>query len=72
MRSALAVALAVSSSLVPVAALAQVASDDTIADTAAAPSGGLDDIVVTARRRSENLQDVPLAVTAFSSEALEQ
>ncbi|MEE4201587.1 TonB-dependent receptor [Erythrobacter sp.] len=28
------------------------------------------DIVVTARRREETLQDVPLAVTAFSSEAL--
>ena len=28
------------------------------------------DIVVTARRREESLQDVPLAVTAFSSEAL--
>jgi iron complex outermembrane receptor protein len=31
-----------------------------------------DEIVVTARRREENLQDVPIAVTAFSGEALEQ
>ncbi len=35
----------------------------------------LDEIIVTAQRRSENLQQVPLAVTAFSQEfiyALEQ
>jgi len=29
------------------------------------------EIVVTARRRAENLQDVPIAVTAYSGEALE-
>ena len=29
------------------------------------------DIVVTARRREENLRDVPIAVTAYSGEALE-
>ena len=34
----------------------------------------LDDnvIVVTARRREENLQDVPIAITAYSGEALQQ
>ena len=31
-----------------------------------------EDIVVTARRRSENLLDVPIAVTAYSGEALER
>lgn len=31
-----------------------------------------DEIVVTARRREENLQDVPVSVTAFSAAALEQ
>jgi len=30
------------------------------------------DIVVTARRREENLQDVPLSITAFSEEALQR
>ena len=30
----------------------------------------LDDIVVTAQRRAENLQDVPVAVTALSAETL--
>lgn len=32
--------------------------------------GGLGEIVVTAQRRSENLRDVPIAVTALSGEAL--
>jgi len=35
-------------------------------------TGGLDDIVVTARKRAENLQDTPIAITAFSGEALEE
>lgn len=33
---------------------------------------GLEDIVVTARRVSESLQDTPIAVTAFSSEAIDR
>ena len=37
-----------------------------------ASSGGLGDIIVTARRVAENLQDVPVAVTAYSGEALQQ
>jgi iron complex outermembrane receptor protein len=32
---------------------------------------GLEEITVTARRREENLQDTPVAVTAFTGEALE-
>lgn len=35
-------------------------------------SGGLADIVVTAQKRSENVQDVPVAITAFSGEAITQ
>src|SRR5690606_25530629 len=38
---------------------------------AAADSGGLAEVVVTAQRREENLQDVPVAVTAIGQEALE-
>lgn len=34
-------------------------------------AGTLDDIVVTARRRDERLQDVPVAVTALTSETLD-
>ena len=36
----------------------------------AANSGVMEDIVVTAQRREENLQDVPIAVSAFSSNEL--
>ena len=42
-------------------------------NTAAAQIGGtLDEITVTARRTSERLQDVPLAITALTAEDLEQ
>lgn len=33
-------------------------------------SGALEEIIVTARKRSESLQDTPVAVTAFTAEAL--
>lgn len=36
------------------------------ADTAPAASSGLEEVVVSARRREESLQDVPLAVTALT------
>jgi len=44
------------------AAFAQQSSDEV----------GLEDIVVTARRTSENLQSVPVAITAFSGSDLQQ
>ena len=31
---------------------------------------GLEEVLVTAQKRSESLQDVPLAVTAFSGETM--
>ncbi len=40
------------------------------ADTTA--TGGFDEILVTAQRQAQSLQDVPIAVTALSSEALER
>jgi iron complex outermembrane recepter protein len=44
-----------------------------IVETQDAAAGGSDpEIVVTARRRSEVLQDVPIAVTAYSGEQLER
>jgi iron complex outermembrane recepter protein len=38
---------------------------------AAATSDSLEEIVVTAEKRSENLQNVPIAITAFTAEALQ-
>ncbi|HXA37274.1 MAG TPA: TonB-dependent receptor [Steroidobacteraceae bacterium] len=55
------------------AALLQVPAARAATDTASATAGdGLAEIVVTARRRAENLQDVPVAVTAISAAVLEQ
>ena len=58
-------------------AIAQDAAESTVgpdaeatAETELASQG--EDIVVTARRRAENLLDVPIAVTAYSGEALER
>ncbi len=39
---------------------------------AAEPGATIEEVVVTARRRAENLQDVPIAVSAFSAVALER
>ncbi len=46
----------------------------TIAPVAgqAQDSGALEEIVVTAQRREQNLQEVPISVTAFSGDALEK
>ena len=40
------------------------------APTSAEDNGGLEEIVVTAQKREENLQNVPVSVTALSAEAL--
>jgi iron complex outermembrane receptor protein len=42
------------------------------AQTAAAPDTGLEEIVVTARRREERVQSVPLSITAFSQADIEK
>jgi iron complex outermembrane recepter protein len=55
------------SSLATMTALAQVA-----ATPAPATQGQLEEVVVTAERRSENLQKTPLTVTAVSGQTLEQ
>ncbi|AXB76068.1 TonB-dependent receptor [Novosphingobium sp. P6W] len=49
-------------------AIAQVAQDDTAQQSA--QTGGLGDIIVTARKRQETAQDVPVAVTAISAEQI--
>jgi len=40
------------------------------AQTSTQDSGAIEEIVVTAQKRSENLQDVPVSVTALTSDAL--
>lgn len=40
-------------------------------DFAAQDSGGLQEIVVTAQRRSESAQDVPIAISAVTGDALQ-
>lgn len=65
MRAAVYVALLASGSSLSSNAIAQ-----TSASAAVEADQGLGDIVVTARRREENLQEVPVAVTAFTSEMI--
>ncbi|WP_404478079.1 TonB-dependent receptor [Novosphingobium sp. BL-52-GroH] len=45
---------------------------DEARDAPQASSSGPGDIVVTAQRREQNLQDVPVAITAFSSDDVER
>ncbi|PTS79871.1 TonB-dependent receptor, partial [Sphingomonas sp. HMWF008] len=61
-------ALAAALVTAPTSAQAQVATDPATPTAATQPADG--DIVVTARRRSERLQDTPVAVSAFSAETL--
>jgi iron complex outermembrane receptor protein len=50
---------------------APAAQDDQAAESTAPQSGGLTDIVVTAQRRNESVQNVPIAISAFSAAALQ-
>ena len=73
--SLIALATACSFALAATPAAAQATGDtDTPAadasDPVAEPSQGVGDIVVTATRRSENLQDIPLSVATISDETL--
>ncbi|WP_218036709.1 TonB-dependent receptor [Sphingobium sp. EM0848] len=53
-------------------AVAQDVVDQASAQQLQAQAAGFDDIVVTARRRAEPLQDVPVAITALSGQALQE
>jgi iron complex outermembrane recepter protein len=46
-------------------AMAQEASDETVAE-----EGGIQEIIVTAQKRTENVQNVPIAISAFAGDAL--
>ena len=55
----------------PASMIAFAAAADTASDTAA-DAGGLQEVVVTANRRAENLQDVPITIQAISGSTLQQ
>jgi iron complex outermembrane receptor protein len=46
-------------------------AQQTAAPGAPAESGALEEVVVTAERREENIQTVPIAVTAFTAESMQ-
>lgn len=60
------IALVGSTALVAAVAAAAAAEDQEGTDTV-----GLQEVIVTAQKRSENLQEVPIAITAMDAEALE-
>ncbi len=58
--------------LLPIALLSQwIAPDVCVAADAETSNGGLEEIVVTATRRTELLQDIPISVKAFSQEKMD-
>ncbi len=54
------------------ALLSVLAANAAAADTTPAASGTLEEIVVSAQRRTERLEDVPMSIQAFSQEKLDQ
>ncbi len=69
----LAATTALSATLAAAPLHAQTSDEDEQAQTAAAEEAtesGIADIVVTAQRRSESVQDVPIAISAFSADQL--
>lgn len=60
--------LLITSICAPFPVLAQSAAPS---QDAAAQNSGLEDFIVTAQKREESLQDMPISITTFSSAALE-
>jgi iron complex outermembrane receptor protein len=48
------------------------AADQPAGPEAAAPTAGIQEVVVTAQRRAENAQDVPIAIQAFTGDTLRE
>lgn len=57
--------------LIAAALATPVSAQETNAAADQATLGGIEEVIVTARKREESLQDTPLAVTALSEKALE-
>lgn len=49
-----------------------IATADAAADNGATDNGGLETIIVTAQKRAENLQNVPISITAVTAQSIEQ
>ena len=65
-------ALLAAAATVALASSPALAQDAPAAAGASAADAGVGDIIVTANRRAERNQDVPIAITAFSSRRLDQ
>ena len=65
--------LALSAAVLPMSAMAQdtTAAAAPATTEAAAPAGALQEVVVTASRRAENIKDVPVSVTSLRGEKLD-
>ncbi|HEY6131998.1 MAG TPA: TonB-dependent receptor plug domain-containing protein [Halioglobus sp.] len=68
----LCLALAVGGLVAPTAGMAQGAAQDKDAGAYGGDSSPLEEILVTARRRTENLSEVPISITAFNSAQIEE
>ncbi|WP_340267768.1 TonB-dependent receptor [Sphingobium mellinum] len=64
--------LLASSAFVAAPAIAQDGRQVATTGDGNADQGGIADIVVTAQKRAENVQDVPIAISAFTTEALQE
>jgi iron complex outermembrane recepter protein len=65
------VSLAVLAAALASPALAQ-SAPQAQAQAEATPEGGIAEIVVTAQKRSQNVQDVPIAISAFTADTLKE
>lgn len=65
-------ALFAASAMATCFALPAVGQATSASGQSAAGQGGLEEIVVTAQRREEKLHDVPIAVSAFNAQALQE
>jgi iron complex outermembrane receptor protein len=73
LRSSAALTVLCAAALLASPASAQDGATSARADaTAQAASGGVDEILVTAQRRSESIQDIPVAISALGEKALDQ
>lgn len=70
-RQSSGVALAALMTALPVSPADAQTQAATASDGQPTMAGGVEDIVVTARRRSENLQDTPISISAFSAAGIE-